>query len=560
MTITDEIKDRLDIVSYIQQYVPLKKSGNHYKGLCPFHNEHTPSFMVSADRQSWRCYGSCSDGGDVIAFAMRRHGWSFTEALEELGKIAGVEVKKPTGESQRRDVLRGLVQAAADAYHHALLNRPEAQPIRDYLAQRGITDATIEAFNLGWHPGGARPMLAHLTRLGATEADITAAGLAVRKEDGRVFDRLSSRLIIPIMDERGRVVALAGRRMDDQPEAKYINTPNSAIFDRGHLLFGFQRSLSTAVIVEGYMDVMAAHQAGFTNVMAQMGTGLTEGQLALLKDVSRIVIALDGDDAGQAATRRGVETALKSSRDVRVLTLDAGLDPDDVIRESPARWQALVEEATPVAEWIIERECAHIAANAPMPEREAKARELLPLMVAAESDLCRTDNVQRLALKLQIPERHLLSIAPMPAAAKPAAPAAAPNRLRAPVEAYCIQCLLHNEQWYYGAARVFKELKLEDFGPTDFLNYRPVMQTFLAAINQYDQDVYDYLLANVDPDLLPPFLAEGLSETYFVQQALRLRLQRRKQEIEELLLVGDLEQARLRLKEQATIQTYRKSQ
>src|SRR5512145_370646 len=239
MTVTDAIKERLDIVSYIHNLVPLKKAGNHWKACCPFHSEDHASFMVSSDRQSWRCYGSCADGGDIFAFAMRYHGWSFREALEELGKLAGVEVQYANAQTQKVETLRGLVQAAADAYHAALVNRPEAAEIRAYLAQRGLTPETIKAFNLGWHPGGARPMFTHLTKMGATEEDIIAAGLAVRKDDGTVFDRLSKRLIIPITDERGRAVALAGRRMDGQSEAKYINTPNSAIFDRSRLLFGY---------------------------------------------------------------------------------------------------------------------------------------------------------------------------------------------------------------------------------------------------------------------------------------------------------------------------------
>jgi DNA primase len=427
----DDIKSKLDIVAYIHQYAPLKKAGRTYKACCPFHSEKTPSFTVNPDTQSWRCFGACAEGGDIFSFAMKQHGWTFSEALAELGKLAGVEVKKQTPQqtqrNQRTDQLRGLLKIAAEYFHEQLLSTEAGRGTLDYARQkRGFTDETIKNFQIGYAPEGWQHLLNELKVLGYTEDQALDAGVAIRHDRGSVYERFRHRLIIPIRDERGQVIGFGARALNPDDQPKYLNSPQSEVFDKSHTLFGLDtakraiRDTETVVIVEGYMDAIQAQQAGFTNVVAQMGTAMTEAQLRLppLRYAKKIVLALDSDAAGQNATLRSLEVARQTlqadyagrlSVDIRILQIPNAKDPDDLIRENPERWQTLIDEAVPVAEYVIDVETGQLPMNASLQEREAVARQLLPMLTASESDLYRKDNLQKLALRLRIGERDLLS-------------------------------------------------------------------------------------------------------------------------------------------------------
>lgn len=423
MSVADEIKTKLDIVNYIQQYVPLKKTGRTYKACCPWHSEKTPSFVVSEDRQTFRCFGACATGGDIFAFAMRHHGWSFTEALQELGKLAGVEVRKQTPEQKAQgellDTLRGLLNSAADAYHEAIINPQtnDARAALEYARQkRGFTDETIRRFGIGYAPPGWHNMLEHLKEIGYGEEQILEAGIATRNDKGNVYDRFRNRLMIPIRDERGRVIGFGARALDPNDNPKYLNSPQTPLFDKSRTLFALDaaksaiRDAETAVIVEGYVDAITAHQAGFTNVVAQMGTAMTDTQLkTLARSARKIILALDADAAGQSATLRSLEVARgaltadytgRLSVDMRVLTVPGAKDPDDLIRESAEKWAALVADAVPVADYVIETEVAHLPDDATPRDIEGLARRLIPMLLASENNLYNKENVQKLLLAL----------------------------------------------------------------------------------------------------------------------------------------------------------------
>lgn len=434
MSITDEIKSRIDIVNYVQQFVPLKKAGRYYKACCPFHAEKTPSFVVNPDTQTWRCFGACAEGGDLFSFAMKKQGWDFREALEQLGQQAGVEVHPQTPEDRHRtdhlDKLRGMIKMAGDIYHEHLLsdaNDDVRATLRYTMEKRGFSMETIKTFGIGYAPPGWQNMVDELRLLGYEEDQLIEVGLAIRNDQGRVYDRFRNRLMVPIRDERGRVVGFGARVLDPDDNPKYLNSPQSPVFDKSRLLFGLDlakqaiREGETAVIVEGYMDAIQAHQAGFTNVVAQMGTALTESQLRLIapRYARKIVLALDADAAGQSATRRSLETARealaadysgKLSIDIRILQIPGAKDPDDLIRESPEQWQGLVEGAMPVADFVINMETAELPADASVQAREAVARRILPILMATESNLYQQENLQKLALRLRIQERELLRI------------------------------------------------------------------------------------------------------------------------------------------------------
>lgn len=433
MSVTEQIKARLDIVQYVSQYVPqLKKAGRYYKACCPFHSEKTPSFVVNPDTQSWRCFGACAEGGDIFSFAMKQNNWSFTEALHELGRQAGVQVTQQTPEQQQQaeqvERLRAMLQTAADFYHQHLLSRADEAAERAYIytrEKRGFTDETIDRYQIGYAPAGWQNMMNALTELGYNNEEILAAGLASQNDRGRVYDRFRNRLMIPIRDDRGRFVGFGARALDPDDNPKYLNSPQSEVFDKSHLLFGLDvakeaiRQSETAVIVEGYMDVIQAHQAGYYNVIAQMGTAMTESQLKLIvpRYASQIVMALDADAAGQNATRRSLEVARqalqadytgKLSVDIRVMQITNGKDPDDFLRETPEQWPQIVDAARPVADFVIDLETAELGQDASLQARQRVAERVLPILSASENNLYTKENLQKLALRLHISEQDLM--------------------------------------------------------------------------------------------------------------------------------------------------------
>jgi DNA primase len=441
MSVIDEVKSRLDIVEVISSYIPLQKSGRNYKALCPFHSEKTPSFVVFPESQHWHCFGACSEGGDVFTFVMKREGWDFRTALEELARRAGVELRPRTPAQvqaeQEADRLRDLLAAAAQYYHHLLRHAPEAEAVRAYVAKRRLSDETVNQFLLGYSLPGWDSARAYLTEQGYTVEELIKAGLLVQKEDtGSTYDRFRDRLMIPICDVQGRVIGFGARTLDPEGVPKYINSPQTALFDKSRTLFGLDlarqaiRREDRAVVVEGYMDVMQAHQAGFANVVAQMGTALTEPQLRQLQRYTkRLVLALDPDAAGVQATLRGVEVARETleqewepvfdprglvgyegrlGAEIRVLRLPSGQDPDDLIREEPQRWIALVEEAASVVDFYLQV----LLEGLDLDDTKAKADvvdTLLPVLQAVANPVEREDYAQKIARTLRVDARAVLT-------------------------------------------------------------------------------------------------------------------------------------------------------
>jgi len=437
----DDVKDRLDIVEVIASYIPLQKSGRNYKALCPFHSEKTPSFIVFPESQRWHCFGACNEGGDVFTFVMKQEGWDFRTALEELARRAGVELRPRTPAQERAEEeierLRGLLAATAQYYHHLLRHAPEAEAARAYIARRGLRDETAERFLLGYSLPAWEGALTYLTERGYALEELVKAGLLVQREDtGSTYDRFRDRLMIPIHDVQGRVIGFGARTLDPEGVPKYINSPQTALFDKGRTLFGLNlarqaiRREDRAVIVEGYMDVMQAHQAGFANVVAQMGTALTEPQLRQLQRYTRrLVLALDPDTAGVQATLRGVEVAqdaleqawepifdprgligyeARLGAEIRVLRLPSGQDPDDLIREEPQRWGTLVEDAVPVVDFYLQI----LLEGLDLGDTKAKARAvdtLLPVLQAVANPVEREDYVQKIARTLRVDARAVQS-------------------------------------------------------------------------------------------------------------------------------------------------------
>jgi DNA primase len=368
--IAAEVKSRLNIVDVVGETVQLKKAGTTFKGLCPFHGEKTPSFTVTPNRDSWKCFG-CGLGGDVLSFVMQRDGVTFPDALRTLAAKAGVEIDERTKrEDAHRARLREVLEAAISFYHLVLTTTSQGKPALEYLRGRGFTDKTIEDFQLGWAPDQWDAMSRTLIqRRNFRSEELQEAGIASPARSTTrgvgVIDKFRGRVLFPIRDQGGAATGMGGRILGSEGEGgrdtgpKYLNTPGGLLFDKSRSLYlidkakGSIRKTSQAVIVEGYTDALMAHQAGFDNVVASLGTALTPGQVALLNryQARRIALAYDVDPAGQKAGTFGV-TALQgligqlastegdiSLDDVRVVRLPDGKDPDEVLRDSPDLWR-----------------------------------------------------------------------------------------------------------------------------------------------------------------------------------------------------------------------------
>lgn len=455
VSVVDEIKARLDIVAVVGETVALKKSGRSYTGFCPFHsNTRTPSFVVFPDSQTWRCFGACADGGDIFSFIMKREGLDFKEALQFLAQRAGVPLQayaRSAEQSEQHDKLLDLLAAAAAYFHHLLTTSPAGSKTREYLAKRELTGETIATFQLGYALDEWEALKSHLIERGYTADELLAAGLIVARDDGAPgYDRFRHRLMIPIRDSKGRVIGFGARALSTDQVPKYLNSPQTALFDKSATLYGLDlarksiRDSGQVVIVEGYMDTIQAHQRGARNVVAQMGTALTEAQLKLIAPLAqRIVLALDADTAGNSATvrslsvarqllpkkhratttSRGVEYEAHIEQDIYIAALPAGQDPDDVLRAGLDVWQQFITQAVPALDFYE----GLILAQADLKTPQGKAfvvRELMPIYREVKDEVEKVARVQRLARKSGLDERLLLA----ELKSKPAKPHSAAGR------------------------------------------------------------------------------------------------------------------------------------
>ncbi|MFA5196843.1 MAG: DNA primase [Patescibacteria group bacterium] len=354
----EEIKNKIDIVEYVGKYVQLKQSGRNFKGLCPFHSEKTPSFMVSPEKQIWHCFG-CNEGGDVISFVEKIEGLTFPEAVKELAAQAGVKLSQNFSERKEPTDKYYAINELACAYYEKALFKPEAKQALDYLKKRGLDDKTIKDFRLGFSPAQGEVVVKELTALGYTKEDLVKAGVANAK-NGRVIDQFRNRLMFPITNVQGKTIGFSARVLDDTLP-KYINTPETLIYHKSNILFGLDKAKEQArkqdhlVLVEGNMDMIFSYQAGVKNVAASSGTALTESQLDLIKRFTKnIKIAFDVDLAGQNATKRAIELAQDKGFNIKVIEVPEGKDPADLVKNDPDKWIKACKKAKYVVDYIFD--------------------------------------------------------------------------------------------------------------------------------------------------------------------------------------------------------------
>ena len=412
----EQVRSRSDIVEVLGQYLDLRKAGKNFVGLCPFHPDRRPSLSVSPERQMFYCF-ACGVGGDVFTFVMKREGISFLEAVRLLAKRAGIPWPErhltPAEEarSRHRGRLLDAMALAGEFFAARLAHDTEGQAARAYLARRGVSPETARQFGLGYAPAGWDGLGKFLARQGFTEQEMTEAGLVVLRETGGHYDRFRHRLMFPIWDVHGQVIAFGGRALDDS-QPKYLNSPDSPLFQKGstwyalHLARDAIRREQRAVVVEGYMDVLSAHQAGFRSVVASMGTALTREQARTLQGYcSGVIVCYDADAAGQSATWRSLEILRDLGLRVYVASLPAGDDPDSLLRrEGPDAMTRVLEQALPLVEFRLEV----AAREATTVEGKLQAvANIIPVLADLSSPVEREAYVREAARRLGVSETAL---------------------------------------------------------------------------------------------------------------------------------------------------------
>jgi len=570
MSTIDEVKSRTDIVELVNESgVKLRKSGRNYTGFCPFHaNKNTPAFVVWPESGTWRCFGECNEGGDVFKFLMKKEGIDFREALRRLAERAGVELpafrQERPEQKEAYELLRKLLEDARIFYAGQLRNAPA---VLAYLREkRKLTDATIETFGLGYAPHTWDTALQHFLKRGYSARNLLDAGLVTEREsdlqlsssDPHIYDRFRHRIMFPIRDENGRMAGFGARVVAPDDVPKFLNSPETPVFTKGRLLYGLDRARKAirladqVVIVEGYLDVIALHQAGFENVVSPMGTALTEEQLHLLKRFTRrIVLALDPDTAGQKAVLRGLDAARNAmdrqgelgfdargllrnearlQADLRVATMPDGLDPDEIAARDPSEWQRLIENAKPVIEHVMET----LAQGRNIGDRRVAseiAGQVLPLIRDLPKPEEREFFEQRLARFLRIDERAFIGTgnraqpsqrtrnradrrAPDTAPAAPEKPAVLAVSSSQRVEAYVVAVLFRKPELLYRLDRLLQQYDLTPLAREDFeyTDHQLLFGLIQQAVEQ-DETEHHAFVVEALPESLRGLSRELLAQT-----------------------------------------------
>lgn len=400
------IKQKISIVELISEFTPLKKTGVNFKANCPFHQENTPSFVVSPERNIWHCFG-CDRGGDIFKFLMEKEGLEFKEALEILAQRAGVVLKKTSKrEESKKDKYFEINKKAEQFYHYLLTQHPLGVKALAYLKKRGLTEETIKLFNLGYAPQNWEALTKFLRKRGYSNADLIESGLCVPSKSG-CYDRFRGRIIFPLVDTRDRIIGFSGRILD-VGDPKYINTPQTEIFDKRRFLLGMNltkgdiREKNEAILVEGEMDMLLSFQSGVKNVISSKGTALTEEQVELIKKYTdNISLCFDTDLAGDAASRRGIEMADRAGINLKVIQFTGAKDPAEVILDDPTKWQKAVADAMPIYDYYLQSVERRFDPTTALGKKEIFA-ELLPIWKKITDPITKEHYIEKLAALVQV--------------------------------------------------------------------------------------------------------------------------------------------------------------
>ena len=566
MSAIDDIKNQIDIVDVVSENVKLRRTGKNFIGFCPFHaNTRTPSFVVFPDSGTWRCFGQCSEGGDVFSYVMKRDGCDFQTALEILAKKAGVELtpyahdEAPKEEKKR---LYDLMEEAVNFFHNNLTQHPAGKNALSFLTEkRGLKPETIEKFRLGYALASWDALTQHLTAKGYTRQELIDTGVVSEQRDdkgevipnGRIYDRFRNRVMIPINDSRGNPIAFGARILDPNDSPKFLNSPQTVLFDKGKTLFALNearpaiREQDQVVLVEGYMDVIVLHQEGFANTVCPMGTALTDFQAKqLTRQTRHIVLALDGDAAGYHAAVKDIDiirgatigenagdsqALLRQENrlnvDIRVVTIPEGLDPDEVVLENPEVWRTIVENAKPIVIHMMETLAKDRDLNDAKTKSEIAAK-VMPLIREVPNAIERETYRQQLARFLDIDESLLTynnagttqgNQAKRPFPAKPKLKTSADSLIFDPRDSFfnkeneilrCLYRYYENPGSLAVIDRTLRKFHLEALSPADFNQtaLHEIAAVYFRALDQDEElDTREYVEKNMPASVQDVFLS-----------------------------------------------------
>src|SRR3989344_2957272 len=415
-----EVKSKVDIVEVISSYIPLKKTGRNFAALCPFHSEKTPSLMISPERQVFKCFG-CGEASDVFTFLEKMEGWDFRETLEELAKRTGIKLKSfgSSPETKLKEKIIQINKLASKFYTYILMEHSQGKIARDYLMGRGIKKSSWDKFDLGYAPSGWENILKFLEKKGFSHPEIATSGLVVARQregsigakstvQGGYYDRFRGRIIFPIKDAKGQTLGYSARLIGESKEAKYINSPDTPIFNKGSVLFGLDiargaiRDKNQAVLVEGEFDVISANQAGIENVVASKGTALTDKQVVLLsRYCDNVILAFDTDLAGDLAARRGIELLDHADITVNVASLGKFQGPDQFCQKDPAGFKKALSVSVNIYDFFIDSAIRRHDSETALGKKNI-GREVIPTISKITDDMVRAHYIEKLSKVLNL--------------------------------------------------------------------------------------------------------------------------------------------------------------
>ncbi len=511
-SVIEEIKNRIAVEDLLVEYIQLKKAGNSYKAMCPFHNEKTPSLMISPEKGIWHCFG-CNEGGDIFGFTMRMEGLEFPEALRLLAKKAGVELRREDPKLQSQKGRLYEINDEAARFFRSALSGSGAKIARDYVAKRAIDDFTQDQFQIGYSENSWDALLNHLRSLKFTDQEILKAGLIVQRNSGSgYYDRFRNRLMFPLRDVNSQVIGFTARVLDPADTgAKYINSPETPIYHKGKFLYALDaakveiKKKGYAILVEGQMDAISSHQAGVKNVIATSGTALTPDQLKLLsRYTNNLVLAFDMDKAGQTAAMRGIDLARAEGFNIRVATSLAGKDPDELIKQDVNLWKQAIKESISIMDYYFKRATENLDASK-VENKKNISRALLPQIAKIQDAIEQEHYVQRLSATVGVDEK-ILRNAMKPASGKTSV---TPPRPTGSPQAVSTQRDLSREERLILMAlenpnsidKLLDSLHETDFESAEAKRLYKSLETFYNSSRDFQLPAFEANLETIDPTL-----------------------------------------------------------
>lgn len=524
MTDAELVKSKIDIVDFIGNYITLKKTGRNFKALCPFHSEKTPSFIVSAERQTWHCFGSCAEGGDVIKFYEKWENIDFLEALKTLAEKTGITLQQftPTKDAALKEKLYGAHHLAGEFYHFILTKHRLGQRALEYLKGRKIKDETINNFLLGYAPNSWDNLAKFLSKKGYQPEILEKGGLLIKGNSDRYYDRFRGRLMFALRNTRGQINGFSGRVMPpaSDAEAKYINSPETPIYIKGDILYGFDQTkeaikkANEAIIVEGEFDFLLSFQSGVTNVVAIKGSAFTDNQTMLLKRYTEnVILALDADFAGNEAAKRGIENAENANLNVKVVNLPEGKDPADCIGEGVYLWKNALKSAVPIYDFIINASLKKYDKNEVMGKRKI-SEEVIPFLAKIQNPIINSHYLKILSKELNVTEESIGTALNQfqkkgVLTKEPASSEQAPKKRHIMLEEHCLALIVQSENVKDSLTQILEICEIDDFELNPVKNILELLKKYFIKNTKFEvKKLNKHLLPEISPTFDRVYMSE----------------------------------------------------